>query len=67
MYSLDGSPVQVVDLTQPEARLSTEAIRWPFDPACIKHAYNVVFEWYCLNRLFRLEASAGYPPEKWSP
>lgn len=28
-YSLDGAPVQVADLTQPEARLPAEVIRWP--------------------------------------
>lgn len=66
-YSLDGGPVQVVDLTQPEARLPAEVIRWLFDPACIKHAYNAAFEWYCLSRFFRLEANASYPPEKWLP
>ena len=66
-YSLDGAPVQVVDLTQPEARLPAEVIRWLFDPACIKHAYNAAFEWYCLSRFFRLEENVSYPPEKWLP
>ena len=66
-YSLDGAPVQVVDLTQPEARLPAEVIRWLFDPACIKHAYNAAFEWYCLSRFFHLEKNNSYPPEKWLP
>ena len=66
-YSLDGGPVQVVDLTQPEARLPAEVIRWLFDPACIKHAYNAAFEWYCLSRFFHLEKNNSYPPEKWLP
>ncbi len=57
----------MVDLTQPEARLPAEVIRWLFDPACIKHAYNAAFEWYCLSRFFRLEANASYPLEKWLP
>lgn len=66
-YSLDGAPVQVVDLTQTEARLPAEVIRWLFDPACIKHAYNAAFEWYCLSRFFHLEKNNSYPPEKWLP
>ena len=66
-YSLDGAPVQVVDLTRPGARLPAEVVRWLFDPACIKHAYNAAFEWYCLSRFFHLEGSTSYPPEKWLP
>ena len=66
-YSLDGGPVQVVDLTWPGAHLPVEVIRWLFDPACIKHAYNAAFEWYCLSRFFHLEKNNSYPPEKWLP
>ena len=53
-YSLDGAPVQVVDLTQPGAYLPQEVLRWLFDRDCIKHAYNAAFEWYCLSRHFKL-------------
>lgn len=53
-YSLDGAPVQVVDLTQPGAYLPQEVLRWLFDWDCIKHAYNAAFEWYCLSRHFKL-------------
>lgn len=66
-YSLDGGPVQVVDLTEPETYLPQEVVRWLFDPACIKHAYNAAFEWYCLSRYFRLDQDASYTPTVWLP
>ena len=51
-YSLDGGPVQVVDLTVPNTFIPQEVIRWLFDPSCVKHAYNAAFEWFCLSRYF---------------
>lgn len=66
-YSLDGGPVQVVDLTEPGTYLPQEVMRRLFDPACIKHAYNAPFEWYCLSRYFGLDRNPGYPPERWLP
>lgn len=67
-YSLDGGPVRVVDLTLPGTYLPQEAVRWLFDPQCIKHAYNAAFEWYCLSRYFHLEDSGqSYRPEVWLP
>lgn len=63
-YSLNGAPVQVVDLTE-EKYLPQEVLRHLFDPGTIKHAYNAAFEWYCLSRYFRLEENSSYPPEKW--
>ena len=65
-YSLDGAPVQVVDLTQPGAYLPQEVVRWMFDPECLKHAYNAAFEWYCLSKFFSLRGP-DYSPEKWLP
>ena len=59
-YSLDGAPVQVVDLTQPGTYLPQEVLRWLFNKDCIKHAYNAAFEWYCLSRHFRLPEDEGY-------
>lgn len=48
-YSVDGGPVEIVDLAQGE--LLPE---WLFNalsnPAYIKHAYNAAFEWYCLSK-----------------
>lgn len=58
-YSLDDSPVRVIDLAGGEK--IPETIRLALmDPAVTKHAYNAAFEWYCLNR-------AGYqtPLEQW--
>mgnify|MGYP000482478058 CR=1 FL=1 len=66
-YSLDGGPVQVVDLTRPGAHLPVEVIRWLFDPACIKHAYNAAFEWYCLSRFFHLEKNKQLPAGEVAP
>lgn len=65
-YSLNGGPVQVVDLTE-EKYLPQEVLRHLFDPNTVKHAYNAAFEWYCLSRFFRLETNRSYPPEKWLP
>lgn len=53
-YSLDGAPVQVVDLTDPRNALDYKTIPWLFDPDCIKHAFNAAFEWFCLSRHFGL-------------
>lgn len=64
-YSLDGGPVQVIDLAQGE-----EIPPWLesalADPIYIKHAYNASFEWLCFNRYYS-ERGFGYilPPEQW--
>jgi DNA polymerase len=63
-YSLDGAPVNVVDLTQTQY-LPQELAQPLFDPKTIKHAYNAAFEWYCLSRYFNLPNNPSYPPEKW--
>lgn len=60
-YSLDGGPVRVVDFTAGEM-LPGEVSALLFDPACVKHAYNAAFEWYCLSRAFQVDA-----PEAWLP
>ena len=48
-YSLDGGPVQVVDLAMGEyfPPWLVMALR---DPNYIKHAYNAMFEWICLSK-----------------
>lgn len=71
-WSLDGSPVQVVDLTTPGFQyLPQEVMAHLFNPDTIKHAYNAAFEWYCLSKLFRLpEPRAGqtaFDRESWLP
>ncbi len=54
-YSLDGGPVEVIDLAS--GGMSSCIPLWLInalkDPAYIKHAYNAAFEWYCLCRHFR--------------
>lgn len=51
-YSLDGSPVQVVDFTQGE-QLPQGIYNALVDPTIAKHAYNAAFEWYCLSKFLR--------------
>lgn len=59
-YSLDGGPVQTLDLIpggKGEGRMPDGMPLWLInalkDPSYIKHAYNAAFEWYCLCRYFR--------------
>ena len=59
-YSLNGAPVQIVDLAMGEP-LPPWLITALTDPNFIKHARNAAFEWCCLSRAF------GYylPIEQW--
>lgn len=52
-YSMDGEPVQVVDLTS-GGTIPDSIEKALFDPCTIKHAYNAAFEWYCLCRHYDL-------------
>ncbi|SCL87956.1 DNA polymerase [Sporanaerobacter sp. PP17-6a] len=52
-YSLDESPVQIIDLMQGE-KIPQEIINLIFSTDTIKHAYNAPFEWYCLSKYFNL-------------
>ena len=58
-YSLDGAPVEVVDLASGEAvpEWLIKALR---DPAYIKHAYNAHFEYGCFQRVY-----GGMIPSQW--
>jgi DNA polymerase len=58
-YSLNRSPVQIVDLMQGE-HLPPAIIAALNDNGVTKYAYNAAFEWYCLNK-FILS-----PLEQWS-
>ena len=52
-YSLDGGPVQVVDLAGGGDSGFPDWLRRALrDSSYIKHAYNAAFEWYCLCRYF---------------
>ena len=61
-YSLNGSPVHVVDLMRGE-KIPPEIVNLLFDPSCIKHAYNAAFEWYCLSKHFGVENPTGWLPQ----
>lgn len=50
-YSLDGAPVEVVDLAMGE-KIPNDIVVALFSKDYIKHAYNAAFEWYCLSRHF---------------
>lgn len=48
-YSVDFGEVKVVDLTQ-GGHIPDEVLVALADESVMKHAYNAVFEWYCLNQ-----------------
>ena len=53
-YSLDGGPVQVIDLTETGGQLPEDVTNYLLDPHITKHAYNAPFEWFCLSQHLRL-------------
>ncbi|OKZ68637.1 MAG: hypothetical protein BHV93_12540 [Clostridiales bacterium 52_15] len=58
-YSLDGAPVEIVDLATGE-QLPPWLVNSLTSPEYVKHAYNAPFEWGCLSKF------VGYlPPEQW--
>jgi DNA polymerase len=58
-YSLDGGPVEVVDIASGEVLPGW--LRYAITgPDYIKHAYNASFEWGCLSKFF-----GQLPPEQW--
>jgi len=59
-YSLDGAPVQVVDIAQGE-RPPADIMQALLDPDVTKHAYNAPFEWYCLSKVLNIA------PKWWLP
>lgn len=68
-YSIDGGPVQVIDLTHPECNHET-ALSWMrnvlLDPGITLHAYNAAFEWYCLSRYLGMtEAETAIWASQW--
>lgn len=59
-YSLDGGPVQVVDLANGET-IPADIMNALSDPNYIKHAYNAAFEWFCLFSYFKIRL----PIDQW--
>ncbi len=58
-YSLDGAPVQVIDIATGE-HLPPWLVQALTSPDYIKHAYNAPFEWGCLSKFL-----GWLPPEQW--
>ena len=59
-YSVDGQPVEIIDLAQGE-QLPPWLAQAIEGPEYIKHAYNASFEWGCLSKYF----GRPLPPEQW--
>jgi DNA polymerase len=58
-YSLNGLPVEIIDFTAGE-KLPRWLAEMLINDACIKHAYNAMFEWCCLSKFF-----GTLPIEQW--
>lgn len=50
-YSVNGSPVQIIDLAQGET-VPDWLIQALYNPDVQKHAYNAPFEWDCLSKYY---------------
>lgn len=59
-YSVDGQPVEIIDLAQGE-QLPPWLVQAIEGSEYIKHAYNASFEWGCLSKYF----GRPLPPEQW--
>ncbi len=53
-YSVDGQPVEVIDITQSQ-QIPQEVLLALSDETVIKHAFNANFERVCLSRFLRLD------------
>ena len=60
-YSLDGQPVEIIDLVADGGQLPPWLVHAIESPEYIKHAYNASFEWGCLSKYF----DRHLPPEQW--
>ena len=63
-YSLDGAPVQVIDLASGES-VPPWIISALTDPNTIKAAYNAAFEWFCLSRWLGRGVDDLLPVDQW--
>ncbi len=59
-YSVDGSPVEIVDFANGEI-LPDWLYKAITDAEYQKHAYNAAFEWYCLSKFY----GKPLPIEQW--
>jgi len=63
-YSVDGGPVQLIDLACGE-EIPTEVISALTDDSVIKWAFNATFERICLSRHLRYPTGDYLDPESW--
>lgn len=63
-YSIDGGPVQVVDLTAGE-EIPADVLEALENPAVIKWAFNAQFERVCLSRYLGYPVGQYIAPESW--
>ena len=63
-YSMDGQPVQVVDLACGE-RIPKNVLTALDDPAVTKWAFNASFERICLSRYLGLPSGTYLDPDQW--
>ena len=63
-YSIDGAPVQLVDLMNGE-QIPAEVLVALRDPAVTKWAFNASFERICLSRWLGLPSGAYLDPQQW--
>lgn len=63
-YSIDGAPVQLVDLTCGE-RVPEEVRDALSDPSVTKWAFNASFERICLSRWLGLPSGTYLEPDQW--
>lgn len=63
-YSVDGAPVQVIDLACGET-IPTEILEALVDPAITKWAFNASFERVCLSRFLGLPSGTYLEPQQW--
>ncbi len=63
-YSVDGGPVQVVDLARGE-RIPREIIEALTDPSVGKWAFNAAFERICLSRFLGMPTGTYLDPSSW--
>lgn len=63
-YSMDGAPVQLVDLANGE-QVPSEVLNALTDPAIIKWAFNASFERICLSHWLGMPSGTYLEPKQW--
>lgn len=59
-YSINGSPVQILDFTEPDFKTGMDLLHsLIISPGVEKCAYNATFEWLCLSRYYGHDLPLG--------